>query len=111
MKKNSGSTQEIASTSQPIFIYGVPGVGKTYLSRKIHQQLDLPLIEADSLRKEAHRQYTKQQNPFVYLSTTDAYTEFGDQTDGNVIKGLLAVRHAMHPFIIARIEESRKDIS
>jgi len=87
---------------QHIFLYGPPGSGKTYQSRKLSKEKDIPLWEADDLRATARSEHTREEDPFVYLGTTEAYKEFGELNRENVIKGLLAVRSAMWPFIERR---------
>ncbi|MEK7164254.1 MAG: hypothetical protein AAB768_03900 [Patescibacteria group bacterium] len=65
-----------------IFIYGVPGSGKTYYSKLLGKKLNLLVFEADKLKK----------GPLPKLSTCLAYEIFGKLTTKNVIKGLLLVR-------------------
>lgn len=67
-----------------IFIYGVPGAGKTYYSKVLGNKLNLPVFEADKLKRGVF--------PFQNLSTCLAYEKFGALTLENVIKGLLLVR-------------------
>ena len=67
-----------------IFIYGVPGAGKTYYSKLLGKKLDLPVFEADKLKKKVF--------PFQNLSTCLAYKEFGGLTPENAKKGLFLVR-------------------
>jgi len=40
--------------AQPVFIVvsGLPGTGKSYLSRKLAERLSYPILESDSLRKQ-----------------------------------------------------------
>lgn len=83
-----------------IFVYGVPGVGKTYWTRKLAKENSLKILELDRLRDGAQKKYSKKRNPFVYLGTTEAWQEFGDATTTNIIKGLKAIRQAMKPFIL-----------
>ena len=35
-----------------IFIYGVPGVGKTYFSKSLGRELNLSVVEADKIKKK-----------------------------------------------------------
>lgn len=65
------------------FVYGVPGSGKTYYSRALGKKFNIPVFEADKLKKKSFSRI---------LSTCLAYTEFGDFSPENVIKGLLLVR-------------------
>lgn len=78
-----------------IFIYGVPGVGKTYFSRALGKKMGIKVIEADGLRKLAQKDKPRNKYPFLYLSTCKAYKEFGELNEANAIKGLLAVRQAL----------------
>jgi len=78
-----------------IFIYGVPGSGKTYISQKMADDLKLPLFEADVLKEELRRLTTKEESPFLFLGTCQAYREFGELNKDNAIKGLKAVRQAL----------------
>lgn len=67
-----------------IFIYGVPGAGKTYYSKVLGNKLNLPVFEADKIKKSFSK--------FETLKTCLAYKKFGALTLENVIKGLLLVR-------------------
>lgn len=65
-----------------IFIYGVPGVGKTYYSKNLGKKLNIPVFETDKLKKK----------PLPKLATCLAYKTFGKLTIENAIKGLMLVR-------------------
>lgn len=78
-----------------IFIYGVPGSGKTYLSRQLGNRLNVPVIEGDKLKDKARAGKKKQDDPFLFLGTCQAWKQFGVFSKDNVIKGLLAVREAL----------------
>lgn len=65
-----------------IFVYGVPGAGKTYYSKVLGKELNIPVFEADKLKRK----------PLPKLSACLAYKEFGDLSSENAIKGLLLVR-------------------
>ena len=78
-----------------IFIYGVSGSGKTYISRRISADLKLPLFEADTLKDGLRKLTTKEESPFLFSSTGQAYRYFGELNKDNVIKGLRAVREAL----------------
>lgn len=86
------------------YIYGVPGVGKTYLSHRLAEATNYPLVELDSLRTEAQSRETREQNPFVYLGTSEAYSEHGDFTKENIVKGLKSVRRAMSQYVSDKID-------
>lgn len=70
-----------------IFVYGVPGSGKTSFTRLLAGSLGYPLIEADSLRGQS-----KESGAFERIGTTDAWKHFGDLSAESVYAGLLAVR-------------------
>jgi 2-phosphoglycerate kinase len=82
-----------------VYIYGVPGVGKTYISRLVGKKLGYPVFEADNIKKKARKGKSKIGNPFLYLSTCFAFRHFGKQTNNNVIKGLVGVREAYKGFV------------
>jgi 2-phosphoglycerate kinase len=86
--------------SKKIFIYGVPGAGKTTYSLQLKKQLSIPLVEADYLRQVfAQKDKTKEEDPFVYVGTTEAFRQFGDLNRENVIQGLKAVRKSMALYV------------
>lgn len=78
-----------------ILFYGVPGVGKTYITRSLSSDLNLPLIELDSLREPLQQGKDILDYPFLFYGTTEAYKFFGEPTKENIIKGLISVREAM----------------
>jgi 2-phosphoglycerate kinase len=85
---------------QPLFIYGAPGAGKTTLSVRLKVLLNRPLLEGDFLREViAQTDRTPQSDPFLFLSTKEAWRQFGELTPENVVKGLEAIRKAMTPFV------------
>lgn len=88
-----------------IFIYGVPGSGKTYISQKMSDDLKLPLFEADTLKDELRKLTTKEESPFLFLGTCQAYRYFGELDSENVIKGLKAVRQALANRVSEEIEK------
>src|SRR3989338_7228058 len=88
-----------------IFIYGVPGSGKTTLSLKMQSKLPYPLIEADALREIAQKEKTEQEDPFVYVGTTEVFYKFGELSEENAVKGLRAVRKSMAPYVSRKISE------
>ena len=78
-----------------IFIYGVPGSGKTYISQKMSNDLKLPLFEADTVKDELRKLTIKEESPFLFLGTCQAYRYFGELNEENAVKGLKAVRQAL----------------
>ncbi len=91
--------------SKKIFIYGVPGSGKTTFSLDLKEKIDYPLVEGDILRTLAQKDKTREEDPFAYMGTSGAFRKFGDLTKENVIKGLKAVRKNMIPYIQEEIEK------
>lgn len=92
--------------SKKVFIYGAPGAGKTTFSIGLQKKLGFPLVEADYLRKVvAQKEKTREEDPFVYLGTSEAFCHFGSLNEENVTKGLKAVRHSMAPYVIKEIEK------
>lgn len=85
------------------YLYGVPGVGKTYFSQRLAEKTGFQLIELDTLRKVAQNFETREQNPFVYLGTSEAYSEFGNNSRANIIKGLKSVRKAMFKYVLEKL--------
>lgn len=89
---------------QKIFIYGAPGAGKTTYSLKLEKELRYPLVEADYLREVvAQKEKTREEDPFVYVGTKEAFRHFGNLNEENVIKGLKAVRNSMSPYVSQEI--------
>ncbi len=88
-----------------IFIYGVPGSGKTTFSLDLKDKVNYPLVEGDTLRVLAQKDKTKEEDPFAYMGVTGAFRKFGELTEENVIKGLKAVRTNMVPYIQEEIEK------
>lgn len=98
------------SQSQIIFIYGVPGTGKTYYSKLLGKQLGLPVIEGDKIKNIARKGRPKNQFPFLYLGTCQAYQVFGELNQVNAIQGLKEVREALRPFVIEEIKKQNSFI-
>ena len=88
-----------------IFVYGVPGSGKTSFTRLLAGRLGCPLIEADALRGQS-----EESGAFGRIGTTDAWKHFGDLGAESVYAGLLAVRGAMQPYVQAEIDRCRGDL-
>jgi len=82
-----------------IFIYGVPGTGKSTLAQAIAKSLGYKFVELDTVRPFAQSKMTKSQEPFLYEYTTEAWKKFGQLNHKNVAAGLLSIRRAFQPFI------------
>src|ERR1035437_10196656 len=93
-----------------IAIYGVPGSGKTSLSRMWGEKYNLPVVEADGLRKNAQVGKRLEHDPFFFLPTTEAYKAIGECTAKNIIQGLREVRSAYRIFIDREIESNNGEI-
>lgn len=76
-----------------IFIYGVPGSGKSYYSKKLSKDLKIPVIEAD---KKIKKKY----------GTCQAYKIYGGLSEINAVKGLLAVRDETKKAVNSLITDS-----
>lgn len=88
-----------------IFVYGVPGSGKTTFSLYLKEKMKYPFVEGDTLRVLAQKDKTREEDPFAYMGTSGAFRKFGNLTEENVIKGLKAVRKNMVPYIQEEIEK------
>ena len=94
-----------------IFIYGVPGAGKTSFSTALKAKLGYPLVEADYLRGSvAQVEKSREQDPFVYLGTTEAWQELGAMTPGAIVDGLQKVRNSMWPYVKNEIVRHADDL-
>ena len=76
----------IKKNSAKIFIYGVPGSGKTTFSLNLKEKMNYPLVEGDILRALAQKNKTREEDPFAYMGISGAFRKFGDLTEENVIK-------------------------
>lgn len=77
------------------FIYGVPGVGKTYYAKGLSKQLNLIVIEGDRLKKQVGKSG---------LTTCKAFKQFGELNQKNAIKGLLLVRKELASVVEEKIK-------
>lgn len=93
-----------------IFIYGVPGVGKTHYSKILRKKLGLSIIEADKIKRKARENKPRKESPFLYLGTCLAYKQFGELNEENVIKGLMAVRNALMEAVETEIKTNEDTI-
>ena len=87
-----------------IFIYGVPGVGKSYLSKELGKKLKLLVIEGDKIKTKLKKNISREQSPFLYLGTCQAYKKFGELNQENAVNGLLAVRKALSGAITEEVK-------
>lgn len=92
-----------------IYIYGVPGSGKTTLAKMLSTSLGIEYFEADQVRTVAQAGKTSDSDPFCFLPTTEAYTAIGKRSPENVINGLLEVRRALGNFVDREIA-TREDV-
>lgn len=87
-----------------IFIYGVPGAGKTYFAKALSKKVNLPVLEGDLIKTQLRKNKSKTEFPFLYLGTCQAYQQFGELNQTNAIQGLLAVRAALTKAVEKEIE-------
>jgi 2-phosphoglycerate kinase len=93
-----------------ILIYGTPGAGKTTSARLLHDKTGLELYEGDYLREvKLPSEVGESEDTFLYIGTKQAWRHFGKLNNKNAIKGLLAVRSSMLPYIEKELTE-RKSI-
>jgi 2-phosphoglycerate kinase len=97
--------------TKKIFIWGVPGSGKTTFSGALQNTLTIPLIEGDYLRKAvAQKEKSEVEDPFLYVGTTSAWRHFGEMSEENIIKGLNAVRTSMAPYVRAEVQKYSENL-
>jgi 2-phosphoglycerate kinase len=84
-----------------IFIYGVAGTGKSFMSRYLKMRLNYPLIEADTLKEHS---LAITSSPFISIGPKYAWRRFGAMTPANIIKGLEAVRASARSAIEAELQ-------
>ncbi len=85
---------------QRILIYGVPVSGKTFYSKILAEQLHVPVIEGDLLKRAVRKGHAKAQSPFLYLGTCQVYKQYGRLGYDTAIRGLLSVRSALRHTIL-----------
>lgn len=78
-----------------LFLYGVPGSGKTHVAKLLGARFNIKVLEGDIIRKKANKNKPLREFPFLHLGTCQAYKQFGDLTPENARKGLFAVRKAL----------------
>lgn len=90
---------------QRIFIYGVPGSGKTTIGRVLAARLGYRFMEGDRVRMHAQGSSPQPcQDPFLFLGTTEAWRQFGELSHHTAVEGLMAVRDGLAPYVAAEIE-------
>jgi len=82
-----------------IYIYGVPGTGKSTLAKEVARSIHCRFVELDAVRPIAQAKVNIYQEPFLYEYTTEAWKKFGPLNYKNVVKGLVGIRQAFKPFI------------
>jgi 2-phosphoglycerate kinase len=93
-----------------IFIYGVPGSGKTTLAEALEKSLHLTNLELDEIRTEEQQGKMKESNPFLFEYTTTAWQHFAKQlTPESAVQGLLAIRSALL-FPVTKVLNKHTDI-
>jgi len=94
---------------QRIFIYGVPGSGKTTIGRVLAARLGYRFVEADRVREHAQGSSPQpRQDPFLFLGTTEAWRPFGELSHRTAVEGLMAVRDGLAPYVAAEIEHQQE---
>jgi 2-phosphoglycerate kinase len=81
------------------FIYGVPGVGKTTIASDFAERHNYLYLELDFLRQKAQELVLREQEPFIYEYSTEAWKKFGELNKENAVNGFLAVRQAFRKYI------------
>ncbi len=83
-----------------ILIYGAPGAGKTTSGQLLHAKTGIGLFVGDYLREVIlPKEIGLSNDPFLYVGTKQAWRNFGELNSKNVIKGLLAVRKSVRPYV------------
>ena len=90
-----------------IFIYGVPGTGKTTIAKKLAERLNYTYIELDNVRKKAQFNVPKQEDPFLYEWTTEAWKQFGKLNENTAIEGFQAVRNSLNKYVLNELSEQK----
>jgi len=93
-----------------IFLSGVPGSGKTTIAIELQKLLGYENLELDQVRREAQIGKSEKSDPFFFNFTTSAWQQFGKLSEDSAIKGLLAIREAIQPFVLKEIKRHHKPV-
>lgn len=93
-----------------IFLFGVPGSGKTTVAHELQKILGYENLELDQVRREAQIGKDEQTYPFLFNFTTSAWQKFGKLSEDSAIKGLLAIREAIQPFVLKEVKRHHRPV-
>ena len=95
---------------ETIFLYGVPGSGKTTIARMLSESLGWDNLELDKVRDNARTGKSEESDLFLLEGTTTAWQRFGGLDKENAIIGLLAVRKSIQPYVLDKIDGHAKPL-
>lgn len=87
------------------FLYGVPGVGKSTIAAQVASNNNLFCIELDDVRPKAQKLVSRDEEPFVYEYSTEAWKRFGKLDKITAVEGFLAVRQAFQKYIAEELSQ------
>lgn len=94
-----------------IFLYGVPGVGKSTLAEVLAKKFGFDYVELDDVRPRIQQRVSKDEDPFLYEYTTEAWKRFGEFNEENVMKGFMAVRQSMSKYIAQELVNRKRFVA